>query len=502
MQNILSVENMRMSDAATIKNTTPSLVLMERAGRAVFDSVEWRAPVAIVCGSGNNAGDGYVLALLLREKGIDCRLFLLSDKFSPDGKHYFDKAVANGVPFQYFTKDTSLCGYATVVDCILGTGFRGKVTGCVRDAISAINKSGAYTVSVDINSGLCGDCGCGELCVSSDLTVSIGSYKPAHFLGRAKDVIKAKVNADIGIAPLMPPYKLFEAQDAADVLPHRENISNKSTYGYVALIGGSQKFSGAIRLAAMANCAMRAGAGVATVAAPASLSPYIIPSILEATLLPLSERDGELAFDEHELEPLIHRYRAIAIGMGIGLSDGARDILLYLLSNYKGTLIVDADALTLLSRMDTEVIRSSPAQIVMTPHNMEFSRLTSLSIQEIMTAPIEHAREYAKTCGCTLLLKGPTTIITDGERVFLVEKGCAGMATAGSGDVLSGVLCAVCGYAGDDITLATAAAAYINGLAGELAQNEFGSVSMIASDTVHALPKAIGILTNTHSEMF
>lgn len=489
MKEILSVENMRKSDAHTIATKTPSLELMYRAGKAVADSVEWRAPVGIVCGWGNNAGDGYVIALELRKRGVDCALVLLSDRFSADGKFYFDKCAEAGIPYEIYSTETDLSRFSTLADCIFGTGFSGEVRGPAKDIIEKYNSTDAYKVSVDINSGMNGESGMGETVCLSDLTCSIGSYKPGHFLNRAGDVMKSKINLDIGIEPIDKPYYLYEP--TASVFPERKNFSNKSTYGYVALIGGSKRYSGAIRLAAMANAAMRSGAGVAMLAVPETLAPLMMPEILEATVCPLSEKDGGILFNENEIAALCRRTKSIAFGMGIGLSCEVEKSLSYLLANYQGTLTVDADGLTALSRLGSDAIKNAKCKLILTPHNMEFSRLSGLTVDEILSEPIDSAKEYARENGCVLLLKGPSTVVTDGETVYVVEKGCPGMATAGSGDVLSGILAATSAYIPDPLE-AAALAAYVNGLAGEIAESSINPVSMIASDTVAAIPKAIG----------
>ena len=488
MKEILSVENMRQSDAHTIATEVPSSQLMYRAGKAVADSVEWRAPVGIVCGVGNNAGDGYVIALELNKRGIECTLLLLEERFSPDGRFYFDKCIEENIPYEICTDDTDLSRFSTLVDCIFGTGFKGEAHGLAKTVIEKYNSSSAYKVSVDINSGMNGDTGMGETIANSDLTCSIGSFKPGHFLNKAKDVIGDKINLDIGIKPINEPYHLYEP--GKDSIPERKNFSNKSTYGYVALIGGSKKYSGAIRLAAMANAAMRAGAGVAMLAVPDSISPYIIPNILEATIYPLSDNGGEIIFNESEFSALAARVKTIAFGMGIGLSGETEKALSYLLNNYKGRLIVDADGLTALSRLGSDAIKNAACELILTPHNMEFSRISGLPISEILSAPIDHAKKFAKDHGCTLLLKGPSTIVTDGDRVYVIDRGCAGMATAGSGDVLSGILAATAAYVPSPLE-ATALAAYINGAAGELAESRTNPISMTASDTVSAISEII-----------
>ncbi len=521
---------MRKSDAATIAAGTPGTELMMRAARGVFGAVSWKAPVAIVCGSGNNAGDGYALGLCLNEAGIDCTIICVYDRYSRDGKYYYDKCVDSGVKIihlQNTSDESSACQenrldlgkYPTVVDCLLGTGFKGEVRADLADVIESINSSGAYIVSVDINSGLNGDTGMSSCCVHSDLTVSVGSYKPGHFLNMAKDVIKEKVNADIGIIPQDPSYKLIEESDIKDALGIRKNYSNKGTYGYIALIGGSTRYSGAIRLAYLANAAMRSGAGVVKVALPGDLVHDVASHILESTIFPLSTAnrvmstngtdgsdtakmcdakafDSEVAYNPGEIDELISNVKTVAFGMGIGTGDGAADILRHLLTKYTGNLIIDADGLTLLSRIDLNSQRIKPRNLILTPHIKEFSRLTGMEISEILEDPIGIAREYAARIGAVVLLKGPSTIVTNGNEVYITDRGCPGMATAGSGDVLSGILAAVASYiignddteTKNDVCLATAVAAYINGAAGEAAEDKYGSISLVASDTIEAIP--------------
>ena len=193
----VSTEVMRASDRWTIENLVPSRVLMERAGRAIFEQVDWKGPVGIICGKGNNAGDGFVVASLLKDKGIECEIVMLfEDAFSEDGRYFYDKCIEKGIPA---VPDADYGRYRTIVDCIFGTGFIGELKEPAKTAIEKINASGAYVVSADINSGLNGDTGLGDLYVISDLTVSIGTYKYGHFLGHAKEAMKDKVNCDIGI---------------------------------------------------------------------------------------------------------------------------------------------------------------------------------------------------------------------------------------------------------------------------------------------------------------
>ncbi|MBQ6456343.1 MAG: NAD(P)H-hydrate dehydratase [Mogibacterium sp.] len=285
------------------------------------------------------------------------------------------------------------------------------------------------------------------------------------------------------------------------LFPERPSDCHKGSFGYVALIGGSLKYSGAIRLAAHAlasasNAAMRSGAGVATTAAPRSICPLIAPQILESTLYPLSDNCGELVFSEEEIGFLCKRYQCIAFGMGIGLSDETLKVVSYLLTHYDRTLIVDADGLNAMARLDHGIIRSSRARLVLTPHLKEFSGLSGMSIEEAKADPSEAASYLADELDATVLLKGSTTVVAGpgSSRVLATDRGCAGMATAGSGDVLSGILSALCVNA-DDLVLAAAAGAYINGAAGELAQSRRSDVTMTSGDTALCVAEVIeGIL--------
>ena len=198
---IVNVEQMRKSDAYTIEKFVPSKELMYRAANGVFDSFKgWEnKKIAIIVGGGNNGGDGYALAGILKKNNIDSTIIKVSEKMSEDGNYYSDMADKLGVKAEMFTENTDLSSYEVIVDCILGTGFTGEVRGLAKDAIEAINKCSAYVISVDINSGMNGDTGEAELAVKSDLTVSIGYYKQGLFTDAAKEYIKELVNVDIGI---------------------------------------------------------------------------------------------------------------------------------------------------------------------------------------------------------------------------------------------------------------------------------------------------------------
>ncbi|MBR3894450.1 MAG: NAD(P)H-hydrate dehydratase [Clostridia bacterium] len=487
MQKILDVATMRNSDAQTIQRGVAGQELMWRAAKGVFESYPWHGKTAIVCGSGNNAGDGFALALLLNEANIDCALFLLFDDFSPDAAYYYGKCKKTGIETRVFSQEESFDDYAEIVDCIFGTGFRGDADGIAADAIRAINQSGKTVISVDINSGLNDNNGLSSLCVKSDLTVSIGFFKYGHFLNQAKDVMKRKVNVDVGIALCGDCSHLCEAADFASVLKPRLQASHKGVYGYVSLLGGCESYSGAVKLANMSCAALRAGCGVSQLIVPQSIVNSVAPYLLESTLATISD-DGN--FDSSALDRILSNQKALAIGMGWGRAEYNEQILCHVLQNYEIPLVIDADGLNTLAEMNLSVLKETKCRVILTPHLKEMERLCKRPMREIAADPVGCARSFAKEYGVILLLKGPTTVVSDGTVTYLVDRGCAGMATAGSGDVLSGILAGLLGWADCD-ALTAACGAYIAGFAGELAEKSVNSISMIASDTVAHIGEAV-----------
>ncbi len=493
---IVDVKTMQACDRTTIASGILSRELMLRAAKGIFDSYVWSGKTLIVCGTGNNAGDGYALATLMHKANLSCELLLLTDRFSEDGKYYFDRCKEKGIAHTLWSGTFNFSSCTQIVDCIFGIGFRGPLGDGAAALINAINACGKPVISADINSGLEGDNGLGSPCIQSDLTVAIQRFKPGHFLTQAKDVIKQNTSVDIGIETPNEDIFLLETCDVANLFAPRKNNTHKGNYGYVAILGGSVEYSGAAKLANMSAAALRAGCGVVTLAVPQSIAQATLPHLLESTLLPFpSDESGKMIFVPEILDHILSRYASLAVGMGWGSSDSYKDILSHLLQNAHQPLIIDADGINTLSQMDLTLLKETKAPVILTPHQMEFSRLSGLSITEIQQAPIRHAKAFAKEYGVILLLKGSCTIVTDGETVYLSDRGTAGMATAGSGDVLSGVLAGLLGYL-TPTALTAVAGAFLAGLAGEIAEGKSTAIAMTASDTVRALPEAIKSICN------
>ena len=305
--------------------------------------------------------------------------------------------------------------------------------------------------------------------------------------------------------------KELSVEDFKKIFYKRPIDAHKGLFGYIALIGGSEKYSGAIKLASMANASMRAGTGVCKVAAPKSLYEIIAKNILEATFFPLSCNGYNLKFVESEFLELVRHTKAVAIGMGIGDTIETQKAVEFLLKNYEGILIIDADGINALTKLNDSLLKNTKAKVVFTPHLKEFERLidfknknglvnfapTECSLQSHSASPlqltkiIDLAVEFAKYYNVNILVKGNENIVTDGNDIYIIKKGTPGMATAGSGDVLAGITTAILGYNENNILQALAVAAYVNGLAGEIAVRKVNEISMVASDTVSCIADAV-----------
>ena len=485
MKKVISKQVMKNSDEYTIKHKSSELELMDNAAKAVLESYQFKGKVLIVAGTGNNAGDGYALALHLYNKHIDVNILLTEEKFSNSGKYYFDICKNKKIEIFTYNSNFNFHNYDILVDAIYGTGFHGVVSNETSEIIEKMNKSNKPIISIDINSGLDSDNGLAQTCIHSTLTVSIGELKPGHLLNMAKDNIDKLVNKNIGIDIVGETYYLLEKNDFKNFIPLRKHYSNKGSYGLVGILGGSIKYSGSVKLASMSFSSLTSGAGVVRIIVPSSIASSLINYTLEQTIFPINDKNGEMIFDKNKIDESLKKVNALLIGIGWDQNENNEKILNYILNNYNIPIVIDADGLNILSK--TQNIKSN---LILTPHPKEFSRLTGISTEEILNNPINIAKEFAKKHNIILLLKGTTTIVTNGKEVYLIDKGCPGMAKAGSGDVLSGILIGLLGYIKPDIKT-VAFAAYINGLAGEMAENHKSSITMLAHDTVSYLDQAL-----------
>ncbi|HEY3959206.1 MAG TPA: NAD(P)H-hydrate dehydratase [Solirubrobacteraceae bacterium] len=471
------------------------LDLMERAGAGVTRAVERVAPdgpVTVVCGKGNNGGDGLVVARLLRDAGREVTVVCVAppEDFAGDARTNFDRLSGDRpVPLA----EGVFAHAAVIVDGLLGTGFEGEPHGAVAEAIDAVNRAGAPIVCVDVPSGVNASTGVvSGRAVRAVVTVTFHAAKPGLWIHPGKAHAGTVETIDIGIprgAPAEADIGLI-GPAVLDGLPRRGADSTKFSSGHVLVAGGSRGLTGAPRMAAYA--AMRAGAGYVTACVPASLQTILAsagPPELMTRALP--DEDGVLAADgvDGVLEA-IKPSSALALGPGLGRGDGAFAFARRLARAADVAMVLDADGLNAhAGRLGELTARSAPT--VLTPHAGELGRLLELDSDEIERERLRYARSAAEQAGAVLVLKGDDTLIADPSgRVAVSPGGSPALATAGSGDVLTGVIAALLSQ-GLDPFAAAAAGVWLHTAAGrEAARRQGAAEGVIASDVIAALPAA------------
>ncbi len=472
----------------------PSLELMEAAGRAVAEAVAELAPagpVRVVCGKGNNGGDGFVAARLLREMGFEVEALLLWP-----GEELRGDAAANlarcGGDLVEGDAAARLAGSGAVVDAIFGTGFEGAPREPAAAAIAAVNGCGAPVVACDIASGV--DASSGEVAgaaVEADVTVSFHAAKLGQRIAPGKWHTGELRVAPIGIpagAPGEPGGGEIDPE-VLEFLPRRGPQSTKFSSGQVGIAGGSRGLTGAVRMASLA--AIRAGAGYATVAVPADLDlvfEIAQPEVMsvacpggDGCLVPASEKAALRVFE---------RAAAGVLGPGLGRDPGSFELAREIAGRIEAPLVIDADGLnSFAGRLDRLAGRGAPT--VLTPHAGELGRLLERDAAEIEAHRLAAAREAARAAAAIVVLKGDDTIVTDGERLAVNALPASALATAGSGDVLSGIAAALLAR-GLDPFAAVCAAVLAHARAGREAARRVGATeSVIATDVIAAIPSAL-----------
>jgi len=516
MRPVLTAAQMREADRRTIEEIgLPGAVLMENAGRAVAEAVRARWPraggVAVFCGRGNNGGDGFVVARHLRDLAPAVFLFGARADVRGEARLHMGVFERSGGAVEEVTDEAGL-GRARAaaeradlaVDALLGTGLHQAPSGVVADGIAILRargQAGVPVVAVDIPSGLPSDSGeVAWSAVEADLTVTFATPKYGHVLPPACDHVGALVVADIGIPPAViaqgaPTLWLAEKADLARAYPPRPPAAHKGTFGHVLVVAGSVGKTGAAILAA--SGALVSGAGLVTVATPAPALAAVAQGRPELMTEPLPvDAAGGLEKDAASRAAALARARsALAIGPGLGQDAGAREFVRVVLRAYPGPVIVDADGLNALaatarSPRATDVLRRE-APVVVTPHPGEMARLAGVSTAEVQRRRLETARNFAVETGAVVVLKGQRTIVAGPDgRACVIPTGNPGMATGGTGDVLSGVVGALLARGLDGWTAAVAAA-YLHGAAGDEAAARRGQESLVAGDLLESIPAVL-----------
>jgi ADP-dependent NAD(P)H-hydrate dehydratase / NAD(P)H-hydrate epimerase len=508
---VLTAEEMRRVDArATAELGIPGPVLMENAGRGAAEAILAALPeralrarglsVAIICGRGGNGGDGFVVARRLKRAGArpDVLMVAPPEALRGDAAVKFAEMRRVGIAARV-VDDAGAAGVRLrrsqlVVDALLGTGARGAPAPLVAALIEAINASGRPVVALDLPSGLSAD---GEVpagpVVRAWLTATFAAPKLGLVIGAGPELAGRVVVVPIGVPAAEVAREartfLLEGADVAPCFPRRRRDAHKGGYGHLLVVAGSVGKTGAAALCARA--ALRAGVGLVTVGTAASAQPTVAALSLEAMTEPLPETTvRSLGMKAREpIVSLAEARDAIALGPGLGLDDETRALARVLVAMLPRPMVVDADALTALAD-HLESLRGARGARVLTPHPGEMARLLGGAVADVQRDRLGVARAFAVAHGVHLVLKGADSLIAGPDgRVLINPTGNAGMATGGTGDVLTGILGALLAR-GIDAAQAAPAAVYLHGLAGDVAAERVGQEALIASDVIESLGDA------------
>jgi len=495
---------MREADRRAIEEIgIPGLVLMENAARGACDvlaahmgSLPGRR-IAVICGKGNNGGDGLGLArhAIIAGATVTCALLAPPDELSADARAQHDMVAAFApdalIPWEAFDRDGA---YDAVVDAMLGTGSRGAPRGIYREAIGWCNSHGGIRLAIDIASGIDADTGraAGDAFIAA-ATATMAALKPGLLLNEGREKSGAITVVEIGAPPTLyesSPIELLDAARAVAGIAAVDDGRNKYDRGKVLVAAGSRGMSGAAVMAAEAS--LRAGAGLTVLALPESvagaLPQRIAPEIM--TLALPSGEDGAFAADAFaSIIEASESYGAIAIGPGLSRSAPAAEAVRALVRGARAPIVLDADGLNAYAG-DPAALRDRAGSIVITPHHGEMARLLGVEREGITHDPLGHAAQAAELTGCIVVLKGaPTVVALPGGRLFINGAGNPGMATGGTGDVLTGTIASLLAQ-GTDPEDSTLAAVYLHSLAGDHAAAAVGLRSLVATDIIAHLPKA------------
>ena len=492
--------------------------LMENAGRAAAEAIERRysdrfqnertCRMVILLGKGNNGGDGLVIARVLLEKypGLSVTLlFCMGHTLSPLAQLNLDRLEKISGWKSADATETDLPALfgdsVFILDGIFGTGFHGQLPEPLVPILRAANGSPAVRIALDIPTGVNGDNGLSDPdAFHAEYTCAFAAYKPAHFLKSSRYLCGETERLSIGIPDdilnaVPDTVSLLTEKDAASLLPPRRPDSNKGSYGRLLLIGGCRTMTGAVLLPASA--AARSGVGLVMTAAPENALVPIRSSLPEALQLPLPLHSSG-AIDPAAAETLLEKENgwasAVLCGCGMSLTEETKEIVSALLQKCEKPLVLDADGLNALSALGTDALLSAKAPVILTPHMMEFSRLTGKTIAEIQEKRFPIARAFAQKYRVTLALKDASTLIVspDGEMV-MNQNGNPGLSKGGSGDTLAGIIASLLAQGSSPFD-AAALGVWLHAEAGDFAEKEKTAYAMLPQDVIRSLPAAFSKL--------
>lgn len=477
-------EQMRRADLYTIEEIgVPSMVLMERAALEVVRCMEEEQldfrKVLVICGSGNNGGDGYAIARLLHLKGHDVTIFFAGNSQKRSEENAQQAKIAAHYEIPVIT-NLGTEEYSVIIDALFGTGLKREVTGHYREVLCSVNQMAGKKVAVDLPSGIHDTTGARMgIAFCADLTVAIAFPKRGLFLQEGNVCAGKILTGDIGISSETFSEGTvtfgYEKQDLFLGFPKRKKNSHKGSYGKVLMIAGSKGMSGAAYLSAKAAYAV--GAGLVQIYTHEE-NRVILQQLLPEVIITTYD-----TFDSEQLEKLIQWADLIGIGCGLGKSDTAERVMQYTLKRALVPCVVDADGINILSK-HMEWIEETNALIVLTPHMKEMSRMLQCSVKELIEQRMEKLHAFVERYKVVCVLKDARTLVAkEHQNTYLNLSGNAAMAKAGSGDVLAGVIVGILAQQCEPYTSACLGV-FLHGLAGDMVRDKKGAYSVLASDLV------------------
>ncbi|MFQ5823298.1 MAG: NAD(P)H-hydrate dehydratase [bacterium] len=505
---VVTAKEMAAMDHKTIEEIgLPGMVLMENAGRKVVTAIKKmlgkveNKKIVIICGKGNNGGDGYVVARYLYNMGAQISVFLAGEPQGVKGDAAQNLKILLDLGHTVLSiskrkHDDAFRRAHLIVDALLGTGVIGPVKGLMAELVEIINSNCAPKVAIDLPTGLEADTGAVHgVCVNADATVTMGHIKRGLLLSPGREHAGRVFVADIGIPKQVSQHsgvKCFQlnAKYVETVLPERPLHIFKNRCGQVFLLSGSVGLTGAAALSSKAT--LRIGAGMVLLGIPKSLNSIVEAKLTEVMTLPLPETDSQsISFEsKQQISEKFQWTDVLAIGPGLTTHPDSVKLVKWVLDKFDKPIVLDADALNCL-KDDTESFKQAKGTLILTPHPGELSRIIGISTKEILANPIEIVRDTAKKLKVILILKGaPTVVGTPDGFVFINSTGNPGMATAGMGDVLTGIIAGLVAQGVSPLDGALAGV-YLHGLAGDLAKSKMGQAGLIAGDVLRNLPKVM-----------
>lgn len=518
MEFVLTAEEMKACDREAIETGKASgEMLMDRASLGVarvsqllLSDVRGKRVLAL-CGKGNNGGDGYGASLHLAEQGAEVRTVIVgnSSEVSGDAGIFLAKLrqLASQNPkvtideFANIGDSLSLDEYDLVIDAVLGTGLSDEPKGDAKSAINLIESTKTAVLAVDVPSGLRSNNGLSfGTCAKAVATATMGYVKRGLLMNEGKEKSGKIFVVDIGLPTDLVAFEVVETSiitndDVSRLLPKRSAETHKHAVGKVFGLVGSVGLTGAGIM--VGRAAMRAGAGAVVLGVPSGMLPVFASQLTEVMTVPLPQTgEGSLSLAVLlQVQKNLEWADVLAIGPGLSRNQETSQLIAKILRSHDGTIVVDADGLNAIADQP-DILQETHADVILTPHHGEFSRLSGFSPEEIAADRVELARRFARDNKVTLVLKGaPTIVATKEGKVYMNVHGNPGMATAGSGDVLTGIIAALASQKLDPIEAAIAGV-YLHSVSGDIAAEEKGVYSLIASDMIESLPKAFRKIIN------